>query len=159
MLGIGRRQQCYCAFCKTPRALTTKRRVSFMNLLGAALGAGVVMFAIWQQFDPRVLIIFVAMLAVAETFLQIRWRLNVICRECGFDPVLYLRDASKAADKVKIHLDRREQDSSSLFRAPLRIPKISRQKKDEILRTQQAGVTDAKSGRKRASGSLLSKSI
>jgi hypothetical protein len=80
------------------------------------------MLAVWREFDPRALLIFIFFLAVAETFVQIRWRLNIVCRECGFDPVLYLRDSDKAADKVREQLARRKQDPTALLRTPLHLP-------------------------------------
>jgi len=122
MLGFfSNRQKCYCAFCKTPRVIFRKRKVNLFNFVAAIFGAAVAMYALWQQFDPRVVILFVAFLALGEAFVQVRWRLNLVCKECGFDPILYLRDPNKASEKVKNHLERRKQDPVSLLKPALPI--------------------------------------
>lgn len=116
--------------------------------MGSALGAGVMMMAIWQDFDPRVMLIFVVFLAIAEIFIQVRWRMTIACPFCGFDPVLYLKDSTKAVEKVKIRLADRRKDPASLFTKPLQIPKISKEK-SELLEKAQSG----------QKGSLVSRQI
>ncbi len=90
------------------------------------------MFAIFQEFDPRVMLIFVAFLALAETFVQLRWRMTMTCKFCGFDPVLYLKDTEKAVAKVKIRLDQRQKDPASWLAEPLQLPKLSKEKAEMI---------------------------
>jgi hypothetical protein len=133
------RKDCYCAFCRSPRKVYLKKNIGLMDILGAALGSAVAMLAIFQEFDPRALLIFVAFLAVAETFVQIRWRLMMVCRHCGFDPVLYLKDSSVAAAKVKMRLERRKEDPATLLSRPLRLPQISKEKAQLIEKAQKAG--------------------
>jgi len=128
-------------------------------MMASALGAGVAMYAFWQGFDARVLVIFVFFLALAEVFVQVRWRLNVVCPNCGFDPVLYLRDTDKAAEKVKIHLTRRKEDPISLFRRPLNIPSISQEKAQKLaaaVASQNTGKFPAASESK---GTVISKQV
>lgn len=141
---------CYCAFCRSPRKVFTKRRVNLFNILAAALGSAILMFMIWQEFDPKVFLIFVVFLAIAETFVQIRWRINIVCKHCGFDPVLYIKDHAQAAEKVRLHLEKRKQDPASLLAKPLNIPKLTKQQSQERLESLQ---TEAKKGR------LVSKQI
>ncbi|MGZ3781381.1 MAG: hypothetical protein ACXVCY_12090 [Pseudobdellovibrionaceae bacterium] len=86
------------------------------------------MFAIWQQYDPRVMVAFVVCLAISEVFIKIRWRLSVVCRQCGFDPVLYLKDSEMAVQKVKMQLDLRKQDPKYLLAKPLNLPAIPAEK-------------------------------
>jgi hypothetical protein len=95
-----------------------------VNIVSALVAAAVTMYAIWQSFDPRVIMIFTVYLAITEVFIQIRWRLTIVCRECGFDPVIYLKDASAAAEKVKARLAIRESEPQTLLKPPLQIPKI-----------------------------------
>lgn len=95
-----------------------------MNILGSALASVVIMFALWQQYDPRVMVAFVVCLAISEVFVKIRWRLSVVCRVCGFDPVLYLKAPEQAASKVKEQLDVRRQDPKYLLAKPLNLPAI-----------------------------------
>jgi len=116
------RHSCFCAFCRTERQVYRKRRSSLINVVAAAVSALALMLLIWHQFDPQVLPLFVAFLAVAETFVQIRWRLNIVCSECGFDPVLYVRDVEKAVAKVQEHLRKRQEDPAGLLRTPLHLP-------------------------------------
>ena len=80
------------------------------------------MVLIWREFDPRALMIFVVYLAIAEIFVQIRWRMSLSCRQCGFDPVIYKKNAEVAAEKVKDHLLRRKQDPRYLLYEPLNLP-------------------------------------
>lgn len=115
------RKDCFCAFCKTPRKVYTKRRINFFNILGSAFGSLVLMYAMFQGFDPRVLLVFVVLLAVSEIFVQFRWRVTIVCRHCGFDPVLYIKNPTAAADKVKIRLERRKNDPASLLGPALNI--------------------------------------
>lgn len=116
-----------------------------MNVLGSALASVVMMFAIWQQFDPRVMIVFVVCLAFSEVFVKIRWRLSVVCRACGFDPVLYTKDPQAAADKVRFQLDVRKQDPKYLLAKPLNLPAIPAEK--------------AKALQEKGKGRLVSRSI
>ena len=127
-----KRISCYCAFCKSPRRVYVKKRINLFNIAGAGLGSAAIMLAIWQEFDPRVLFVFVVLLAIAEIFVQIRWRLNMVCQHCGFDPVLYLKDHERAAQKVKLHLEQRRNDPISIFRSPLHLPKISQKRLEEL---------------------------
>ena len=97
------------------------------------------MFAAFQEFDPRVLLIFVVFLALSEVFVQIRWRLTMTCQYCGFDPILYLKDSQLAALKVRKHLDHRKEDPTALLARPLHLPTISKEKAELIEKAQSAG--------------------
>ncbi len=116
-----------------------------MNLLAASMASIVIMFALWQEFDPRVMVVFVVCLVISELFLQIRWRLSVVCRQCGFDPVLYLKKPELAAGKVKDRLDQRRQDPKYLLTKPLNLPTITPDK--------------AKALKEKEKGRLVSRSI
>lgn len=129
---------CYCAFCKSQRHIYRKRNINLINVIASALAAVVIMFVIWQAFDPRAIIAFVVCLAISEVFIKIRWRLSVVCRTCGFDPVLYIKDAPAAAEKVRVRLDDRKQDINYLLARPLNLPTIS-PKKAEALQTKAKG--------------------
>jgi hypothetical protein len=133
-----------------------KRRSDLSNMIGAALGSALVMFAFWQTFDPRVILIFIGFLTFSEVFVRIRWRLQVVCRHCGFDPVLYVKDPSLAAERARVFLVRRKADPSSMLKNPLNIPFVVRprtaEKKSSSDPTAPAK-TDAAKGR------LVSKQI
>lgn len=136
---------CYCAFCKSQRRIYRKKNISFINIIASALASVVLMFAIWQEYDPRVMIVFVVCLAISEVFIKIRWRLSVVCRQCGFDPILYIKDAELAVQKVKVQLDLRKQDPKYLLSKPLNLPAIP------------AGKSKALEGKEK--GRLVSRSI
>lgn len=126
------RQNCYCAFCKTPRRIYRKKNISFMNVIASALASVVVMFALWQEYDPRVMVVWVICLAISEIFIKIRWRLSVVCRQCGFDPVLYTKQPELAAQKVKEQLELRRQDPKYLLAKPLNLPAIPATKAEAL---------------------------
>lgn len=128
---FGNRKDCFCAFCKTPRVVYVKKRINLFNIIAAAFGSIILMFVLFQNFDPRVTLIFVGFLALAEMFVQIRWRLNIVCQECGFDPALYIREPNKAVEKVKLHLEKRAQDPQNLLRPRLKLPVLSKPSEKE----------------------------
>jgi len=106
------------------------------------------MYLLFQTLDPRGLIVWVAFLAVAETFVKLRWRMTIACRRCGFDPVLYMKDTQLAVEKVKTHIEKRKLDPASWLAAPLALPKIPRERAD-LIRKAEEGVK----------GSLLTRQI
>lgn len=122
---FNKRHNCYCAFCKTPRRIERKRSISFMNVVGGALASVVIMFALWQHYDPRVIVVFVVCMALSEIFIKLRWRLSVVCRQCGFDPVMYLKKPEQAAEKVRLQLEMRKSDVKYLLSKPLNLPTIA----------------------------------
>lgn len=50
----------------------------------------------------------------------------MVCRSCGFDPVIYVKNPQKAAQLVREFLDRRSQEPTALLRRPLNLPKRAR---------------------------------
>ncbi len=108
-------EKIFCAFCKIPRNVYTKKHITWTNVALSILASMLFMNVLWQKFNPKVSIIFVIFIAVSEAFIQIRWRLSVNCQHCGFDPVLYLKDPSKAARNVKLVLDKRKGSADYLL--------------------------------------------
>ncbi len=103
------------------------------------------MLVFWRGFDPRVCIVFVVCLAIAEVFVKLRWRLSVVCRQCGFDPVLYKKNPMDAALKVRSQLDLRRQDPRYLLVKPLILPTLSSEKAQAL--------------KEKSKGQLVSRSI
>ncbi len=132
------KNNCFCAFCKSSRRIYRKKNISGVNVLGSVLASIVTMFVFWQGFDPRAIVIFVVFIAISEAFVKIRWRLSLVCGVCGFDPVLYLKDHSAAAKKVKLRLDERKEDPKYLFTKPLNLPAIS-EERAKALETKSKG--------------------
>lgn len=135
----GQSQNCYCAFCRTPKRSPDRKAIGFLNVLGSVFTSLVLMVALWQEFDPRVFIIFVICLAIAEVFIQLRWRMSVICQKCGFDPVLYAKSPSLAAAKVKEQLERRKTDPRFLLSGKINLPTITPARAEELAKIQEQG--------------------
>ena len=91
----------YCAFCKVLRKVYVKKHIDVTNVLLAAAFATTVTFVYEGQLDPLALMLFVVAIGCAELFVNMRWRMNLVCNLCGFDPVLYKRSTVKAALRVK----------------------------------------------------------
>jgi hypothetical protein len=133
------KNNCFCAFCRTPRRIYKKRRLAVLNIALCAVSATLVMYCLWRVFDPRVLMIFAVFLAMTETFIQLRWRMSVACRQCGFDPVLYVRDPDAASEKVTAHLKHRKQDVKYMLAKPLNLPTLSKAKSDALKSRDKKG--------------------
>lgn len=103
-----------------------------MNVIYSALIALPLMYLFWQGFDPRVVVIFVLCTGFTEVFLKIRWRMSLACQQCGFDPVLYKRDADQASQKVRAHLEKRALDPRYLLAKPLDLPKLPAAKAEAL---------------------------
>lgn len=116
------RSQILCAFCSSERRVNRKRSMGFFDIALAMLSSFLLMAIFFRDFDARVFILFVFCLAAGEVFVQMRWRVSLMCPHCGFDPVLYNRSPQAAADKVKLHLEKRRNDPNSLLARPLNIP-------------------------------------
>ena len=132
------RQNCYCAFCKTPRRVYMKKRISFLNVLASAMATIVIMMALWQGYDPRAIIAFVVCLGLSAVFVRIRWRLSIVCKVCGFDPLTYKLKPEVAAQRVRERLDVRKNDPKYLLARPLNLPGISA-KKANALKNNESG--------------------
>ncbi len=77
---------------------------------------------IWHSFDPRGLFILGFLLITGEVLTQIKWRQGMICQNCGFDAVLYIRDPEKAGLKIKEFLEYRVGRPEYLLRPPVNMP-------------------------------------
>lgn len=115
-----RREKRFCAFCKSPRRVYLKKHVDLTNVLGGGLFAGLVTMAFWSELDPRGLVIFALLMATSELLIHLRWRTTIVCRKCGFDPMLYKRSPERAALKVREFFNAQmENPSFQLSSSPL----------------------------------------
>jgi hypothetical protein len=153
------RTKCYCAFCKSERIVYKQRSVGVGAAIGALAGSLTVMLLIFHTFDPRFILYFIVFLLVAEIFIRIRWRISVVCKYCGFDPVLYLKDTQRAVERVKNKLSQRQQSPEFFLAKPLDLPRISRGKSEFIEKAQQISVARAEEDRKKQTGKLLNRSL
>lgn len=94
------RDQRYCAFCRSPRRLYVKKHVDMTNVLALIFLAVAVTAGVWGGPDPRGLLLFCVFVGIGEIFIYLRWRASLICRMCGFDPIVYKKSPSEAAKRV-----------------------------------------------------------
>ena len=100
-----KRNTCFCAFCKSPRRIETKKHLGWINVGLSGLFASVVMWVVWFELNPKAIVIFVMALVSSEIFIQIRWRLSLACPHCQFDPLVYLKNPEKASIRVRQHFE------------------------------------------------------
>ncbi|MEQ1721854.1 MAG: hypothetical protein ABL930_01670 [Pseudobdellovibrio sp.] len=62
------------------------------------------------------------LMLVGEAFAQAKWRGSMICSNCGFDPVVYVRSPEQAGLKIKAFLDKRADSPEYLLRPPVVLP-------------------------------------
>ena len=117
------RQECFCAFCKTPRKVYRSKYLGLISIVGLA-GLSIIMAeVIWSRLDPRGLAIFGVLLMMGELFSQVKWRNSMICHNCGFDLIMYKKNPEKAAEKIKEYLVIRSEHPEFLLRPALQLPK------------------------------------
>ncbi len=110
------RKACYCAFCKNPRKVYAHKHLSLVGILGL-VGLGVVItYTVYKTLDPWGLGLIGMFLIVGELFSQTKWRTSMICRNCGFDPVVYVRNPEQAGLKIKAFLEHRSDLPEYLLR-------------------------------------------
>jgi hypothetical protein len=118
-MGIGlfqsRIQKRFCAFCSSERRLYMKKHAGFADFAMALFMSALIMWSRWQEMNPKAIGIFVAIVMAMEVVIQLRYRLNLTCQYCGFDPVLYKKDPETAAKMVKAHMDRIRGDADFLL--------------------------------------------
>ena len=119
---LATRKSCYCAFCKVPRKVYSSKNLSLVSVVSLVGFSLLLTYLIWQTLDPRGLFILALFLFTGEIFHQMRWRQSMICSNCGFDPVLYIRDPEKAGLKIKDFLDYRAERPEYLLKPAVQLP-------------------------------------
>ena len=116
------RKSCFCAFCKIERKVYANKHLGLIDMIGM-IGFGVVVtFAVFKSFDPRGLFFVGLLLVLGEAFSQLKWRTSMVCRNCGFDPVIYVRNPDQAGLKIRAFLEKRSEDPEFLLRPPIQRP-------------------------------------
>jgi hypothetical protein len=123
----GKKILCYCAFCRTPHRIYKRKGVGVFHVTGSLLIALCFMWGFWGSWNHQAIPLFLVCLFLSQILLHFRWRLALICRQCGFDPLIYRRNPDLAAEKVKAYLDRRRQSPEFLLAPPLQLPKVRRE--------------------------------
>lgn len=90
------------------------------NVLATALLSGVLSMAVYGEMDPRALLFFCLVIVLKEMFIFFRWRVAVVCKLCGFDPVLYKRSPARASARVREFFTEQVRNPSfQLTKSPL----------------------------------------
>ena len=92
---------CYCAHCRSPRNIITQTHVDWMNVLQAFVFSVVLSFLFFQSFHPLSAVFTMGFLVISEIGIRLRRRAELICKKCGFDPVLYKKSPEAAKAKVQ----------------------------------------------------------
>jgi hypothetical protein len=119
---LSTRRSCYCAFCKTERKVYANQHLSLLDVVGLVFFGIICTYASVRSLDHRGLLIIGILLVMGEAFLRVKWRVSMICRNCGFDPVLYVRNPEQAGLKIKAFLDKRAESPEHLLRLPVILP-------------------------------------
>ncbi|MFN3455338.1 MAG: hypothetical protein ACK41T_10300 [Pseudobdellovibrio sp.] len=119
---IQQRSSCYCAFCKNTRKVYTSKHLNFAGIISLVVLSYIVSYLIWGGPDVRGLGILAILLVVTEGFTQLRWRQSMICLNCGFDPIVYLRDPQAAAQKIKDFMKYRAERPEYLLKPAVHMP-------------------------------------
>jgi hypothetical protein len=128
-------RDCHCAFCHKPRKVFVKRHMTWTDVVIFAVMAMTLSGLVWQRLDPRAIFLFVGLLVIGESVIQVRWRLGLACSGCGFDPLLYARRPDAARARVRRFYERRSQQPDFLLTAHSLIETQRRyQKRDHALR-------------------------
>lgn len=110
----------FCAFCRSPRRVYVKKHIDLTNVVMAGLFSALVTLSYWGQIDPRGLMLFCLITGISESMIYFRWRLAVVCKMCGFDPVLYKRSPEMAALRVRQFFEEQKINPSfHLSKSPL----------------------------------------
>lgn len=110
----------FCAFCKAERRYVVKKHVDLMNVLGTLVFGMVTGAGFWGLGDPRGVVVFAVTLMGAEIFVYLRWRTGVVCKYCGFDPVLYNVKPGEARAKVRLFYEQQvKKPGFMLSKSPL----------------------------------------
>jgi hypothetical protein len=133
------RDQRYCAFCKAKRRIYTKKHVDLTNVACAIAFSLAATYAVWAAPDPRGFVFFGLSIIGAEIFVYMRWRMTIVCKMCGFDPVVYKRSPEQAALRVKqFFKEQVENPQFMLTKSPLlKVQKQIRTNEKKALEMEQ----------------------
>ncbi len=125
------RKKCLCAFCGNIKKVYTQKNITFIHMVLCFMVSLFFMWSFWQTWDLRSALVFLTCLCVMEILIHIRWRLSLVCKQCGFDPLVYLKNKNLAASQVKSYLDRRKLNPNFLLAPTVKIKPIIKNSKSK----------------------------
>lgn len=141
---FAQRQNCFCAFCKTPKKVYKRKRLSLFEVIALSMLSLLITSVVWEHLDPRGLVLLILMVSMSEFFIRLRWRYSTICNNCGFDPVIYVKDSGRAAESVKKFMDQRKDNPDYLLKPTINLP-VRKVKQSEELPGASASSNTVKS--------------
>ena len=120
---LSQRTSCYCAFCKVERKVYRFKHLALLDIFGLIILGITCTYAVYKSLDPRGLYFIAIFLLIGEAFAQAKWRTSMVCRNCGFDPVIYIRNPEQAGLKIRAFLDTRAESPAHLLRLPVQLPR------------------------------------
>jgi hypothetical protein len=93
--------QFFCPFCGITRRLALHPRPQPRHLVQVILAAAFVTALAWPFFGIKGFVVFFPFWIAFEVMYRIRVRAEMSCRECGFDPYLYLSDLPRARKQME----------------------------------------------------------
>lgn len=111
-----------CPFCLSGIKIHSKKHINFINVALSFVASLAYGYLFTWQLNFKFLLLAGFFLLIAEIFVHLRWRLSHICKECGFDPILYKTNPQKASDCIKYQLQKRQNDPYAYLKPPLKIP-------------------------------------
>lgn len=94
-----------------------KRHLHWLDVGAAAFLFFLVSMLIWKRPEPRGILLWIAGIIVADFVVNIRWRLGLACPHCGFDPLLYKKNAKAAAERVRQFYQTRKERPDFFMRS------------------------------------------
>ncbi len=107
-------RDCYCALCRTPRALSYQRHLSPLHYAQITLLTAVLTWLMFPWLQWKTLGSFFIIWAGFEVTRKLLYRRDVKCQTCGFDPTWYRKDVRIARKHVENFL--RDNPDSPLLR-------------------------------------------
>jgi hypothetical protein len=124
------KQQFFCSFCQLPQKVYSRRHVHLLEVVGFAVVGAITTHLVWHDFHWAGILLFCSLTILSEFIYQMRWRLSVKCKSCGFDPLLYKQSPHLAAQEVKTFLEKRKEDPLYLLKPQPKIKPIIKKVKD-----------------------------
>ncbi len=124
------KEKVFCAFCKLPQKVYKRRHVHALEVVALAGAGAITTYLIWQDFHWAGVFLFGSLTLISEMIYQMRWRLSIVCKGCGFDPMLYKKNPELAAQEVKAYLEERKKDPLFLLKPQPKILPIIKKVKN-----------------------------
>jgi hypothetical protein len=94
----------FCPLCKAPRKIPYRSKPGSPRQIAAVASAAAFFTLVtWPLFSWKGIVSFVPLWTFFEIWYRTKVRGALSCRQCGFDPYLYLTDADQAKAEVETY--------------------------------------------------------